>query len=446
MVQVTVLTAAWLDTPDKVAWLNDAGISILNQDFEDWNWIIVDDASPLSPEVINDPRIRVLRASRRQGPAMCRNTAAGLAQSDAIVALDADDMLASPEVLGRMLDAWKRRPDRFYYGDLQLMENGIPGRVVQFAHYSFTQTLEPKGVVPVTAIHSKEAWYKGGGWKSAFEHGLEDVEYWISLGKAGFCGYKLDMTTLLYRKHPNSRTVSMRANGASKQKEMQDKIRAYHADVYEGRYPMSCCGGKSGGAVSTAPLPIQPARPRALPEDDLPGGKVWVQYNGQRAGEFFIKGQTTGTTYTVAGLSSKFEIHAQDAHFFRNLGRGKDFSVGIPSPAVEAPPVPIQTEQAWTAPEPQLAEVVRLEPEPPPQIEELTFAQQAVVVADDPELPDLSGLPLPDEMKLMLEREGWTVRQLAQSSPEELIPYPGIGKKKAGTIIEEAKRLWLSEH
>lgn len=457
MVQVAILTPAWLDTPDKVAWLREAGESILGQDFEDWEWIVYDDASPLTLDLPPDVRIRSVRGQRRQGPAAGRNTAASLARADAFIALDADDLLAAPDVLSVLMDHWRRRPDRFYYGNLQILQGGVPGKLVEFPIYNFLHTLEPSGPVPVTALHSREAWYKAGGWKPELEHGLEDVEYWIACGKAGFCGYKVDLTAILYRKHPTSRSAAMRSDGAKRQSEMVARIREMHADVYGGNLPMGCCGGGRSASSSTA-LPVAQPRPRALATDDLPGGKVWVRYNGERTGTFGIRGQVTGTRYEVDGKGSEFQIHAQDAHYFRNLGRGKDFSVGIAAPVQETPPAPAPVEvPAYTPPPPVPAAIERLDPVAANVIKfedggEPAFAQRAIEqVGEKPDAAELfeaakdhplAALSIPAKVKEMLEAERWTVPALARAIPEELVPYPGIGKKTAADIIAEAQRLW----
>jgi len=477
MPRITVITAAWLDNTEKVKWLGECAESVLSQEFDGLEWIVVDDHSPLSPYLpVEDPRVRLLRAAERQGPAKCRNTAASLAESDAIIALDADDMFAAPDVLDRMWQHWERRPDRFYFGNMQILNQGVPGKVHQFPLYNFVQTLDPKGVIPVTALHSKEAWYKAGGWKAGLEHGLEDVEYWISVGKAGFCGFKLDLLVFLYRKHGQSRSAAMRATGSSKQREMEIMIEGMHSDVYAGRLPMGCCGGRGGGGVTGQPLPIAQPRARALLSDDLPGGKVWVRYNGQRTGTFNMRGQVTGTPYEVDGKEAEFQIHAQDAAFFSKLGRGKDFTVGIAPPVAPEPDpvVQAQEEQGYSPPPPEPATVVRLdrEPEPEPQIDldqaELELAKQvidesrkqrmaikeirideATETADAAEIFEAAkDNPLEeitcvgDDIKTMLEKEGWTVPQLARAIPEELMPYPRVGKVTAQRLIEEAQALW----
>lgn len=71
--------------------------SVINQDFEDFELIIVDDASPRKVKVsaFSDQRIRLItRKSNGGGPSLARNTALSVARGEYIAFLDADDYYA----------------------------------------------------------------------------------------------------------------------------------------------------------------------------------------------------------------------------------------------------------------------------------------------------------------------------------------------------------------
>ncbi len=76
--------------------LRDAIISILNQSFSDFEFLIIDDASTdNSVEIIhtfNDPRIRLLRNERNLGISATLNRGIEEARHDLIARMDADDM------------------------------------------------------------------------------------------------------------------------------------------------------------------------------------------------------------------------------------------------------------------------------------------------------------------------------------------------------------------
>jgi len=344
----------------------------------------------------------------------------------------------------------------FVYADIQLLENGVPGRVIAFPPYSFERSLEFKGNVPVTALHGKAAWRAAGGWKTRFEAGLEDLEYWISMGAAGYCGRHVAGVSLLYRRHPESRSQRMRRE--LKQQEMERKIKEFHSEIYQGRYPMGCCGGSKSRTVSApkvarAPLPATPNT-----ASFTGGGKVWVRYNGRRMAEIQVRGRTTGVYYKVERTGYEFPIWAADAPTFRRLGRGKDFTVGIPAPVVEEKPTPepeIQ-EGRYSPGEPELAEIIRLDTAPPPPLAEsepIRIVQENLEAKieklneadyDPPNMAAMSfeGVRGAEKVRQALTADGWTLADLTSATIEDLVVYPGVGKVAAARIIAEANSLW----
>jgi glycosyltransferase involved in cell wall biosynthesis len=457
MPELTVVTAAYLDSVDKMRWLREAYESIAAQDYEDWEWVVVDDASPTSPDLPSDVRVRYVRAHERSGAATCRNTAVALARSPCAMALDADDML-KPGALKAMRSAWAEEPDRFVFGDMEILENGNTLKVVRFPEYEFAKTLEPKGVVPVTGLFSIEAWHRAGGWKPQFNYGLEDVEFWISMGKAGVCGKRIDRVVLVYRRHPQSRTQRMRQ--ALQQVPMERLIREMHADVYGGNYPMGCCGGKKRSTTNQLPIVNQPANLRSpTPLDaefDLPGGKVWVEYLGGAEAEFQVRGEVTGAYYKIKGHGHKFQAWAQDSRNLAAQGRGKFFRVGVSPPRDAPPPTepqPEPEEPEYQPPAPELATIEKLDPVaasemevvepvqgPDTGLEELDRATE--VVKQEMDRHPLYGMEeLNGPQRNMLEQEGWDLAKVAAADPDELVPYPTIGTVTAAKAIAEANRM-----
>jgi hypothetical protein len=452
MPRTTIVTAAHLDNPDKARWIRDLADNLLAQEFEDWEWVVVDDASPIPPDLPSDVRIRTVRAASHAGPALCRNTGVALARTASVVVMDADDMLATTKTLGNLHRAWEARPNHFIYGDMQWMDaDGQRQRVVKFQPYTFKGSLELNGVVPVTAMHSVECWHRAGGWKARFDAGLEDVEYWISAGAAGFCGLKLDEVVLLYRKHPGQRTQRMRA--AVREQAMRADIRSMHEEIFNGRYPMGCCGGGKTRPVAAARPQAGMVAPRRLPDDPtIAGGKIFVRYEGHAQAEFRVNGQSTGVQYVIPRRGAIIEIWAQDAHYFQNSGRGKHYTVGVAPPREPEPepqPEPQQAQEPeYQAPAPELATIERMDPvgqgvmEPPPLARVERPAQEA---SGDGDLDALEMQGFRGDVgavKRMLTAEGWTMESLANAQVEELVPYPGIGAVWAAKLIAEANRLW----
>lgn len=464
MPNISVITAVHADTVEKIDWLKETIQSVLNQTFPDWEMIVVNDASEMYVEGLKsefmDHRIRWFNSANHSGPAMCRNTGVALAESEAIIALDADDQLGSPDGLQVMYDVWQQDKTKIIYGDLQRLElvegEFKRGRTFKLGEYSFEKSLDPRGLFPITALHSKECHERAGGWKPELELGLEDVEKWIAAGKAGFCGQRVPYTTLLYRKHDTSRAYNLRFN-LRREGEMGNKIKEMHLDVYEGRYPVGCCGGSRASVPVNNPQP-RSAAPATLDQFGV-DDKVWVQYLGKRQGAFGVVGAFTNYSYLIKGSGHKFEVHKQDTSKFSRSGRGDDFAVGVQAPE-EAPVKKIEiTEEGYVAPPPQLAVIERVDRrgmdnpsiEVDPQLD-VPIVQEIVQPAEetyaDPPIPstvvkengDLSGLQL-GNFQSVLEKDGWTVEKLAKAKIGSLMKYPQVGSVRASKIIERAKEV-----
>ncbi len=242
MPAVSIITPVYIDVPDKIVWLDEMLQSVLSQSFQDWEVILVDDFSSLLIGEIkwkyqDEKRFRWFRTAANSGPAKTRNVAVALAESEALLPLDSDDMLASETNIEHMYAEWIKDKTKTVYGNLQFMDikDGEFQRTKThvLAPYVFKNAMNLSGVIPVTAMHSINCHNAVGGWKAELEFGREDVEYWLNAGKRGFCGQKIDQITLLYRRHDYSRDYKLKKD--RHKHDMEEKIRTIHADVFNGR-------------------------------------------------------------------------------------------------------------------------------------------------------------------------------------------------------------------
>ncbi len=350
---------ARIDSTKKQEWINEAVLSIQVQTFKNWELIIVDDASPYSINLeIPDERIKIVRTVNQAGPSLCRNNAASIAKFDCLLPLDADDKLHNPNVLNSLFLTWQEDKSRIVYGDLQqlLETDGIwlEGKSFDLPEYTFEKVLDLGGIIPVTAMHSKECHIKAGGWKSQLVNGLEDVEYWIAAGKAGFCGLRVPGIILQYRKHLDSRSYKLREN--RQEDDARNLIKFIHKDVYEGRYPMGCCGGgrpytpPNSGQIEQV---VAPTMLMSVSQSE----KVWVEYTGKKEGGFGVVGQMTSINYSIQGPGHKFEVHVKDLPIFqrqRGPGGQNVFVVG----ALKPQKTEISSNPPFVANEPELTQIL----------------------------------------------------------------------------------------
>lgn len=479
MPRISIITPVYCDTGEKIEWLAEMLQSVKEQSFVDWEVILIDDCSPLLLGAVklqfeNETRFRWLRASRNQGPAACRNTAAALAESDCLLPVDSDDMLATPDALQQYYDVWSLDKTKIVYGNLHRLTNQNGhwerGRPITLADYTFERVMNLNGLFPVTAMHSVSCHKAAGGWKPALQFGLEDVEYWISAGRAGYCGQHINHLALAYRRHEQSRSFNLRY-GNLNEDVMKRQIMDIHRDCFEGN--MACGGcGKSGNAPAVNQVQAQAvmaAAPKVTYLEGVPDSqKIWVQYNGGRDAGFNIFGRAIKGNYRILGKGHKFQIHLDDVKHFRSQregSRGGVFLVGVPSPSDEPEPEPQVIEaprptSEYNGGEPALAELERLDAVAvatrgiEPQSEPVAAVEAAPMVDDihpASALPQPNGpaqatglevLELSENIAAMLEAESWTVEKLAEATPDDLIAYPGIGPKRSQQIVDSAK-LWL---
>ncbi|WP_052109270.1 glycosyltransferase [Knoellia sinensis] len=66
--------------------------SVIAQSHQNWELIVIDDASPVPPVIADDPRIRLIRGESNSGFAACANMGLGLARGRYVTFLADDDM------------------------------------------------------------------------------------------------------------------------------------------------------------------------------------------------------------------------------------------------------------------------------------------------------------------------------------------------------------------
>lgn len=119
-------------------YLQEAFQSILFQTFDDFELIIVNDASSdSSPEIlhgITDPRVRVVTHEMNKGAAESRNDAISMAQGEYIAIMDADDIS-----LPNRLDSQVRFLDK--HPDIALVGCGIYDTIDEEGHILLTSRL-----------------------------------------------------------------------------------------------------------------------------------------------------------------------------------------------------------------------------------------------------------------------------------------------------------------
>ena len=184
-----------LPTYNRAETLPRAVASVLAQDEPDFELIIVDDASTDKTAAwlatLDDPRIRVARSERNQGPSAARNTGIELARAPAIAFLDSDDAYCSRR-LSLPLAVLDREPDVVCTLSSSRKEDkhgqgrAAPLPEVKLAAPAFAWAMlaDLVGVESTSITVRTEHAKKAGGFDPALRR-TEDREFLIRLARLG---------------------------------------------------------------------------------------------------------------------------------------------------------------------------------------------------------------------------------------------------------------------
>lgn len=261
--------------------LPEAVASVVAQSHTGWELLIVDDGST-DETLATAQRLRAQHAGRpirlltqpNSGISAARNTGARHARADALLFLDADDLLP-PDTLARALPALRARPEvGFVYGGHQLFgQDWVYWPSVRFslAHLLLDNYVQPP------ALMRRAAWRDAGGFDERLPF-FEDWDFWLRVVAAGWRGHHIPAPLSFYRRHGPSmldRSLVYMWDGRAwiirKHPQFFGARLAAWADrrAALGRLPLLPPGRLDPRAVCELPAPAGPApapEPFAMPE------------------------------------------------------------------------------------------------------------------------------------------------------------------------------------
>ena len=328
---ISILIPAYIDSEEKLEWFVEALHSCEVQTIEH-EVIVFDDASPvdITPVAKEFPNYKFYRFNENKGPSLARNMAAHHAQYDIFVPLDSDDKFSDRDSLATMFQMYELDQTRFIYGNFKrLVPKGdtyAESQEFQLPDYSFDNVKTLRGAMPVTSMFSRSMWEAAGGWKSKYDEGFEDVEFYVSAGRAGYCGTNIKKLVFVYRKHTKSRYAGMKARKLDIQ--MSRMIQIDHQPIFDGGKIAACAEIES---IKT-PEPIRQSIRTIDKSPQLssldPSLVIYVQYTGNRTGSFGAVGKFSGFEYRIIP-GTIFPIHVNDSPQFERSGKGSDFNVNV---------------------------------------------------------------------------------------------------------------------
>lgn len=204
----TPLVSVVMPAYNQADYIRDAINSVLNQSYQNWELIVVDDGSPDNvAEVVgsfSDTRIRFIHTENR-GVSAARNLAISKANAEYILPLDADDTI-EPSYMEKCIDRFLTHPSTdvvyckwHYFGSASHTPKLLP--------YENYQSILTENRLFVSAMYRRPRWLEIGGYDELMLTGLEDWEFWIRYLNENSVVWQIPERLFNYRIKPHSRNV-----------------------------------------------------------------------------------------------------------------------------------------------------------------------------------------------------------------------------------------------
>ena len=216
---------------NQAQYLDEALQSVLNQTYQNWECIIVNDGSSDNTEEVakkwveQDVRFQYF-FKENGGVSSARNLAISHAIGEFILPLDADDRIGS-NYINLAIKAFERDSalklvycKAEYFGDKIGPWNLQPFSISDLARLN---------MIFCSAIYRKKDWELAGGYDINMIYGIEDWEFWIAILKDGGKVFCLETVEFYYRIKEVSRQKRL---DSEKTKIMNEYMSIKHVDFF----------------------------------------------------------------------------------------------------------------------------------------------------------------------------------------------------------------------
>ena len=196
---------------NQAAYLDSCLQSVINQSYNDWECIVINDGSTDNTEQVanawcaKDSRFGYMYQVN-SGVSKARNTAIQASKGIYILPLDADDKIHSNYVQW-IVDAFDKNINlTLVYGNAVFFENKKGNW--DLPNYNLSR-LAQSNIIYNTAAYKKKDWEVHKGYDESMIKGLEDWDFWIRLLQHNGEVYKIPEVCFYYRIRRNSRNHSI---------------------------------------------------------------------------------------------------------------------------------------------------------------------------------------------------------------------------------------------
>ncbi|MBX4266523.1 glycosyltransferase family 2 protein [Clostridium estertheticum] len=191
-------------------YIRDAIDSVLNQTYQCWELIIIDDCSKdktfsIIQEYYNDIRVRVYANESNQGISATRNRAISLSNGSWIAFLDSDDMWDKTKLQKQMSFAEQSNAEFLFTGSSFINANGnlYPG-ILEVPELVTYKKLRTHNIISCSSVVIKKKFF--ANIKMENDDIAEDYSVWLRILKTGVCAYAINEPLLTYRISRNSKS------------------------------------------------------------------------------------------------------------------------------------------------------------------------------------------------------------------------------------------------
>lgn len=218
------------------AFLPEAVESVINQNYKNWECIIVNDGSldnttQVAESLIQkypDNQIRLINQIN-QGLSCARNAGIKVSQGKYILPLDADDLIHS-EMLEKTVSLLETHPEiAIAYTDVKHF--GSANRIICAGEYDFKR-LCFQNHLNYCSLYRCKAWESVSGYNPNMTWGYEDWDFWISCGEKGYYGRRIPEPLFMYR----VKESSMYTKALEHHSELMAQIVINHPNLYDEKY------------------------------------------------------------------------------------------------------------------------------------------------------------------------------------------------------------------
>lgn len=216
---------------NQAQYLDEALQSVLDQTYNDWECIIVDDSSPDHTFEVaqkwtqKDSRFSYVKQENK-GLSGARNFGISHAKGLFIMPLDADDKISKDYIQLAMEAFDKNKLLKVVYSNAEKF--GTETGLWHLNTYS-PSNLAKSNMIFCTALFRKTDWERVGGYDEQMQGGLEDWEFWIHLLKSGGEVLQLDQVCFYYRVKASSMIKDLESDT---KKRLYEYVSVKHADFF----------------------------------------------------------------------------------------------------------------------------------------------------------------------------------------------------------------------